>query len=81
MDTVRKKYTIMTVTSMGVRITPLSRQPVHTSSLYQMQSTSAESNVLNVKCLPGETGEGSDEVCEQKSDFCFYSRRAAQERD
>ena len=54
MDTVRKKYTIMTVTSMGVRITPLSRQPVHTSSLYQMQSTSAESNVLNVSASLGK---------------------------
>ena len=54
MDTVRKKYTIMTVTSMGVRITPLSRQPVHTSSLYQMQSTSAESKVLNVSASLGK---------------------------
>ncbi len=48
------KYTIMTVTSMGVRITPLYRQPVQTSNLFQMQSTSAESNVLNVSASLGK---------------------------
>jgi 2-dehydro-3-deoxygluconokinase len=38
---------------MGVRITPAERQPVHTSDLYRMQATSAESNVLNVSASLG----------------------------
>jgi len=33
---------------MGVRITPVTRQPVHTSHTFEMQATSAETNVLNV---------------------------------
>jgi 2-dehydro-3-deoxygluconokinase len=32
-------------TSMGIRITPVSGQPVHSSDLFKMQATSAESNV------------------------------------
>ncbi|MBC5580463.1 sugar kinase [Anaerofilum sp. BX8] len=47
------RYDLMTVTSMGVRITPADRQPVHTSRLYSMQATSAESNVLNVSASLG----------------------------
>lgn len=43
-----KKYAIACPTSMGVRITPVDRQPVQTSHMYSMQSTSAESNVLNI---------------------------------
>ncbi len=42
------KYAIVVPTSMGVRITPKDRQPVHVSTEYVMQATSAESNVLNV---------------------------------
>jgi len=42
------RYDLLCPTSMGVRITPADRLPVHTSRLFQMQSTSAESNVLNV---------------------------------
>ena len=38
---------------MGVRITPANRQPVHTSSQYEMQATSAETNVLNVSASLG----------------------------
>ncbi|MBQ2997338.1 MAG: sugar kinase [Oscillibacter sp.] len=41
-------YALATVSSMGVRITPVDRQPVHTSHTFEMQATSAESNVLNV---------------------------------
>jgi len=48
-----KVYDLMTVTSMGVRITPVNRQPVHISSLYEMQATSAETNVLNVSSSLG----------------------------
>ena len=33
---------------MGVRITPFDRQPVHISSMYRMQATSAETNVLSI---------------------------------
>lgn len=32
-------------TSMGIRITPVSGQPVHSSDIFKMQATSAESNV------------------------------------
>ncbi len=42
------RYAIASPTSMGVRITPQDRQSVHTSHLFTMQSTSAESNVLNI---------------------------------
>jgi len=41
-------YALATVSSMGVRITPATRQPVHTSRTFEMQATSAETNVLNV---------------------------------
>lgn len=54
MERKRGKYAIMTVTSMGVRLTPLYRQPVHISNVFQMQSTSAESNVLNVSASLGK---------------------------
>lgn len=47
------QYDLLAVTSMGVRITPFNRQPVHTSRLYEMQATSAESNVLNVSASLG----------------------------
>lgn len=47
------KYDLLTVSSMGVRITPVDRQPVNTSRLYQMESTSAETNVLNVAASLG----------------------------
>ncbi len=38
---------------MGVRITPANRLPVHTSHLFELQATSAESNVLNVSASLG----------------------------
>lgn len=43
-----KRYAVACPTSMGVRITPQNRQSVHTSSLYSLQATSAETNVLNI---------------------------------
>jgi len=46
-------YAILAPTSMGVRITPLDRQPVSMSNQYQMQATSAESNVLNISASLG----------------------------
>ena len=42
------KYAIIAPTSIGIRITPTNRQPVHLSATYQMQVTSAESNVLSI---------------------------------
>lgn len=42
------KYAIIAPSSMGVRITPVDRQPVHLSDHYVMQATSAETNVLTV---------------------------------
>jgi len=51
------RYFIACPTSMGVRITPNGRKPVHNSHDFYMQATSAETNVLNVasslgyKCL------------------------------
>lgn len=48
-----KKYQLATVTSMGLRIAPVDRQPVHTSDLFRLQATSAESNVLSVSAALG----------------------------
>lgn len=42
------KWALVTPTSMGVRITPENRQPVHYSDRFLMQATSAESNVASV---------------------------------
>ena len=42
------KYDIIVPTSIGVRIVPLGRRSIATSSLYEMYSTSAETNVLNI---------------------------------
>jgi 2-dehydro-3-deoxygluconokinase len=38
---------------MGVRITPVDHQPVHTSDLFKMQATSAETNVASVSSFLG----------------------------
>jgi 2-dehydro-3-deoxygluconokinase len=47
------RYALIAPSSMAVRITPLDRQPVHTSRAYMMQATSAETNVLNVPASLG----------------------------
>lgn len=47
------KYSIVAPSSMGVRIMPTDRQPVHTSQTYTMQATSAETNVLNISSALG----------------------------
>ncbi len=46
-------YALVIPTSMGVRITPVDRQPVHTSNIFKMQATSAESNVGSVSSALG----------------------------
>lgn len=40
-------------TSMGIRLTPASRQPVYSSDLFKMHATSAESNVASVSSYLG----------------------------
>jgi len=47
------KYALIVPTSMGIRLTPVNRQPVHTSKLFEMHATSAETNVLNVSASLG----------------------------
>lgn len=47
------KYNLMVPTSMGLRITPKDRQPVHVSREYTLQANSAESNVLGVSASLG----------------------------
>lgn len=47
------KYAIVVPTSIGVRITPASRQPVHIATDFKMQATSAESNVLSISAALG----------------------------
>lgn len=47
------KYSLLVPTSMGVRITPVNGQPVHTSHLFEMQATSAETNVASISSYLG----------------------------
>lgn len=47
------RYDIVTVSSMGVRLTPVNRQPVEAGGPFELQSTSAETNVLNVSASLG----------------------------
>ncbi len=42
------RYSLLVPTSMGVRLTPVDRQGVHTSTTFRMQVTSAETNVASV---------------------------------
>ncbi len=44
---------LLVPTSMGIRITPVNGQPVHCSDLFQMQATSAESNVASIPAYLG----------------------------
>jgi len=47
------KYSMLVPTSMGVRITPVNGQPVHSSEMFTMQATSAETNVASVASYLG----------------------------
>ena len=47
------KYSLLVATSMGVRITPVNGQPVHSSNLFEMQATSAETNVASISSYLG----------------------------
>jgi 2-dehydro-3-deoxygluconokinase len=46
-------WALVVPSSMGVRITPLNGQPVHSSSMFGMQVTSAETNVASVASYLG----------------------------
>ena len=48
-----KKYDLIAVTSMGLRMTPANHAPVGLDKTYTLQATSAESNVLNVSSSLG----------------------------
>jgi len=47
------KYSLIIPTSIGVRITPDNRQPVHCSQTFTIQTTSAETNVASVSSYLG----------------------------
>lgn len=47
------KYAMLVPTSMGVRITPVNGQPVHSSDTYKLQATSAETNVASISSYLG----------------------------
>ncbi len=47
------KYSMLVPTSMGIRITPINGQPVHSSDTYKMQATSAETNVASIASYLG----------------------------
>jgi 2-dehydro-3-deoxygluconokinase len=46
-------WSLLAPTSMGVRLTPADGQPFHCSTSFQMQVTSAESNVLSIASFLG----------------------------
>jgi len=47
------KYSLLVPTSMGVRITPMNGQPVHSSDTFKLQATSAETNVASISSYLG----------------------------
>ncbi|MFW5729596.1 MAG: sugar kinase [Spirochaetota bacterium] len=49
-----RRWSLLIPTSMGVRLTPHNRQPVHTSKDFTIQVTSAESNAASVASFLGE---------------------------
>ena len=53
MSAEEKKYSLIVVTSMGVRLTPVDAQPFHCSDTFKMQATSAESNVASIASYLG----------------------------
>lgn len=47
------QHALLVPTSMGVRITPVNAQPVQSSHMFQMQATSAETNVASISSYLG----------------------------
>jgi 2-dehydro-3-deoxygluconokinase len=46
-------HALLVITSMGTRLTPYMRQPAHCSTTFELQATSAESNVGSVSSFLG----------------------------
>jgi 2-dehydro-3-deoxygluconokinase len=46
-------WSLLVPTSMGVRLTPVNGQPVHSSDTFKMQATSAETNVASIPAYLG----------------------------
>ncbi len=49
------QHDLVVVTSMGTRLTPIRRQPAHCSTTFELQATSAESNVGSVSSFLGKS--------------------------
>ena len=47
------KYAMLVPTSMGLRVTPDNGQPVHSSDVFHLQATSAETNVASISSFLG----------------------------
>ncbi|MBP3270510.1 MAG: sugar kinase [Bacteroidales bacterium] len=47
------RYALLVPTSMGLRLCPDSGQPVHSSDLFRLQATSAETNVASISSFLG----------------------------
>lgn len=47
------KYSLLVPTSIGVRITPVNKEPVHSSDIFKLQATSAETNVASISSYLG----------------------------
>ncbi|MFP4301255.1 MAG: sugar kinase [Spirochaetaceae bacterium] len=47
------RYALVVPTSMGVRMTPVNGQPTHGTTLFEMQATSAETNVASIASYLG----------------------------
>ena len=47
------RTSLLVATSMGVRITPVGSQPVHSGDTFHMQATSAETNVASISSYLG----------------------------
>jgi len=53
-DFIKKfKYALVSPSSMGVRMTPINRQPIHTSDMFLIRVSSAETNVLSISAALG----------------------------
>ncbi len=47
------KYSLLVATSIGVRLTPINGQPVHSSDTFKLHATSAETNVASISSYLG----------------------------
>ena len=47
------KYSLVVPTSMGIRITPVNGQPVHSSDTFKLETSSAETNVASISSYLG----------------------------